>query len=67
MDATMGMARLAKKLALINQIDTKYILIVKSPYFQPNLKEFMFLDHEFIQNMPVYYDTHPQAGEQKYH
>nr|UGV36194.1 MAG: ORF1 [TTV-like mini virus] len=54
-----------KKLALINQIDTKYILIVKSPYFQPNLKEFMFLDHEFIQNMPVYYDTHPQAGEQK--
>lgn len=54
-----------KKLALINTIDTKYILIVNSPYFEPNLKQFMFLDEEFLDNMPVYYDTHPHAATQE--
>lgn len=59
-----GWADWQKKLALINQIDEHYILIVNSPYFNPNLKTFMFLDENFIENMPVYSDPHPDQIEE---
>lgn len=45
-----------KKLALINQIDQHYILIVNSPFFEPNLKTYMFLDEEFLNNTKPFPD-----------
>nr|UGV35040.1 MAG: ORF1 [TTV-like mini virus] len=59
-----------KKLGLISNIDEHYIIIVNSPYFNPNLKMFMFIDDNFINNLPVYYDTtlqteqHPLLSDQ---
>nr|UGV37736.1 MAG: ORF1 [TTV-like mini virus] len=52
-----------KKLALINQIDDHYILVVNSPYFVPNLKSYIFIDDNFIENYPVHFDPHPDHTE----
>lgn len=45
-----------KKLALINQIDDHYILIIKTTAFEPKRNAYMLLDDEFIQNTLEYYD-----------
>nr|UGV38090.1 MAG: ORF1 [TTV-like mini virus] len=58
-----GWADWQKKLALISQIDEHYIMIIQSPYFNPNVKIVMPIDEEFLEAYPVYYDPHPDEHE----
>nr|UGV42369.1 MAG: ORF1 [TTV-like mini virus] len=45
-----------KKLALINQIDDHYILIIKTNAFEPKRNAYMLIDDEFINNTLEYFD-----------
>lgn len=60
-----GWADWQKKLALVNQIDQHYIIIIESEAFEPKLTKYMFLDDEFITNTLEFPDPDPSATNQK--
>lgn len=54
-----------KKLALVNQIDQHYIVIIESSAIEPKLDKYMFLDEEFVNNTKEFLDTSHETADNK--
>nr|UGV38625.1 MAG: ORF1 [TTV-like mini virus] len=54
-----------KKLALVNQIDQHYIIIIETKAFEPERPKYMLLDQEFLDNTLEFPQLTPDSPEQK--